>query len=242
MLAIFGKSVAQAPEQLSAACGDHGEGGNGGGSPDLVSSFRESYPEAVVFQAGEAAIAYSHERQALLKPRTFAVADDIFCVFEGILENLTSLKQQYGLSKVANEVLIVIEAYRNLRDRAPYPTDHMIREWKGHFAFVLFDNTTQRVLVSADCQGKVSLFWGVTSEGSLVFSDDFDVLKNGCFKSSSPFPPGCFFSSEQGLQSFDHPLNEVKASPRGKGKDGVKFEVDRPEQPVGDGPGWASAF
>ncbi|XLR23516.1 hypothetical protein S83_051416, partial [Arachis hypogaea] len=51
----------------------------------------------------------------------FAVVDDIFCLFQGHLENFPHLKQQYGLNKMANEVIIVIEAYRTLRNRGPYP-------------------------------------------------------------------------------------------------------------------------
>ncbi|KAL1548572.1 stem-specific protein TSJT1 [Salvia divinorum] len=35
--------------------------------------------------------------------RSFAVKDEIFCLFEGALDNLGSLKQQYGL---ANEVVL----------------------------------------------------------------------------------------------------------------------------------------
>ncbi|KAK1316955.1 Stem-specific protein TSJT1 [Acorus calamus] len=42
----------------------------------------------------------------------------MFCLFQGHLDNVVSLKQQYGLNKTANEVIIVIEAYRTLRDRA----------------------------------------------------------------------------------------------------------------------------
>lgn len=42
--------------------------------------------------------------------RSFAVKDEIFCLFEGALDNLGSLKQQYGLGKSANEVVLVIEA------------------------------------------------------------------------------------------------------------------------------------
>ncbi|KAM2885507.1 hypothetical protein COP2_012667 [Malus domestica] len=53
--------------------------------------------------------------------RSFAVKDEIFCLFEGALDNLESLRQQYGLAKSANEVILVIEAYKALRGRAPYP-------------------------------------------------------------------------------------------------------------------------
>ena len=48
--------------------------------------------------------------------RLFGAVDDIFCMFQGTIENVAVLKQQYGLSKGANEVNIIIEAYRTLRD------------------------------------------------------------------------------------------------------------------------------
>jgi asparagine synthetase B (glutamine-hydrolysing) len=79
----------------------------------------------------------------------FAAKDDIFCMFEGVLENLGSLRQQYGLSKTANEVVLVIEAYKALRDRAPYPASFMLSHLNGSYAFVLFDKSTNSLLVAS---------------------------------------------------------------------------------------------
>lgn len=79
----------------------------------------------------------------------FAAKDDIFCMFEGVLENLGSLRQQYGLSKTANEVVLVIEAYKALRDRAPYPASFMLSHLTGSYAFVLFDKSTHSLLVAS---------------------------------------------------------------------------------------------
>lgn len=75
--------------------------------------------------------------------------DDIFCLFEGHIENIAQLKQQYGLNKMANEVSIVIEAYRTLRDRGPYPADQVVRGIQGKFAFILFDATSQSTFVAS---------------------------------------------------------------------------------------------
>lgn len=75
--------------------------------------------------------------------------DDIFCLFEGHIENIAQLKQQYGLNKTANEVSIVIEAYRTLRDRGPYPADQVVRGIQGKFAFILFDATSQSTFVAS---------------------------------------------------------------------------------------------
>ncbi|KAJ7550387.1 hypothetical protein O6H91_07G107800 [Diphasiastrum complanatum] len=251
MLGIFHKSLAHAPEELSAP---------GGASPDcrkkgveILRFFSHNNPQAISVQFDEdSAVAYTSKRQALLRPRTFAVVDDIFCVFVGVLDNLPSLRQQYGLSKNVDEVKQVIEIYRALRDRAPYPVDQVMGDLSGQFAFVLFDNHTRTILAAADCQGKVPFFWGITSDGSLCFSDDAQLLKAGCGKSFAPFPAGCFFSSKGGLSSFEHPLNEVKAVPRVDSQGhmcGSTFKVDRaaPKHSasfprVGSDATWPSAF
>jgi asparagine synthetase B (glutamine-hydrolysing) len=82
--------------------------------------------------------------------RSFAAKDEVFCLFEGVLDNLGRLSQQYGLStKGANEVLLVIEAYKTLRDRAPYPASFMLAQLTGSYAFVLFDKSTNSLLVAS---------------------------------------------------------------------------------------------
>nr|VDD45949.1 unnamed protein product [Brassica oleracea] len=81
--------------------------------------------------------------------RSFGAKDEIFCLFQGSLGNLGSLKQQYGLAKNANEVLLVIEAYKTLRDRAPYPANHVVSHLSGDFAFVVFDKSTSTLFVAS---------------------------------------------------------------------------------------------
>ena len=155
--------------------------------------------------------------------RSFAAKDEIFCLFEGVLDNLGRLSQQYGLSKGTNEVVLVIEAYKTLRDRAPYPASFMLSQLTGSYAFVLFDKSTNSLLVASVCylllgmvilvqdntisyflvlgnlfvlsisqdpEGKVPLFWGITADGCVAFSDDIDMLKGSCGKSLAPFPQG----------------------------------------------------
>jgi len=70
-------------------------------------------------------------------------------LFQGHIENVALLKQQYGLNKTANEVVIVIEAYRTLRDRGPYPADQVVRDIHGKFAFILYDSTSKAVFLAA---------------------------------------------------------------------------------------------
>lgn len=70
-------------------------------------------------------------------------------MFEGALDNLGSLRQQYGLGKSATEVILVIEAYRALRDRAPYSPSHMVGHLSGSFAFIVYDRSTSALFVAS---------------------------------------------------------------------------------------------
>lgn len=224
MLAIFSDAIARCPEALSSP------GSAMCSSSELAAKFQSKHPQlASVGFEGNSYMAYTHERQAFLTPRNFSAVDDIFCIFEGVLENLPVLRQRYGLSKSVNEALLVIEAYRALRDRAPYPPDQVVGDLSGHFAFVLFDNCTKKIFVATDVFGKVPLLWGITSDGMVAFSDDEELIKSTCGKSIAVFPQGCYFSSNEGLRSFEHPLQEVTAVPRidGQGQAyGSTFKVN----------------
>ena len=72
--------------------------------------------------------------------RLFCGFEDIYCLFLGSLNNLFSLNKQYGLSKGTNEAMFVIEAFRTLRDRGPYPADQVVKDLDGSFAFVVYDS------------------------------------------------------------------------------------------------------
>lgn len=74
--------------------------------------------------------------------------DGIYCIFLGCLNNLSSLIKQYGLSKGSDEAMFVIEAYRTLRDRGPYPVDQVLKDLDGSFGFVVFDNKTKTVFTA----------------------------------------------------------------------------------------------
>lgn len=78
----------------------------------------------------------------------FCGIDEIYCIFLGSLNNLSSLIRQYGLSKGTNEAMFVIEAYRTLRDRGPYPADQVLKELDGSFGFVVYDNKARTVFAA----------------------------------------------------------------------------------------------
>lgn len=74
--------------------------------------------------------------------------DEIYCIFLGSLNNLCSLIKQYGLSKGTNEAMFVMEAYRTLRDRGPYPADQVLKDFDGSFGFVIYDNKAKVVFAA----------------------------------------------------------------------------------------------
>ncbi|KDP40238.1 hypothetical protein JCGZ_02236 [Jatropha curcas] len=243
MLAVFDKSVAKCPDALRSP---HSGPASALKDGFLANHFGSVYPGSVTVNLGSAGVlAYSLEKQRPLLPRLFAVVDDIFCLFQGNIENVAVLKQQYGLSKTANEVIIVIEAYRTLRDRGPYPADQVVKDIEGKFAFILYDSTSKATFIAADADGSVPFFWGTDCEGHLVLSDDVQILKQGCGKSFAPFPKGCFFTTSGGLRSFEHPLNELKPIPRVDSSGqvcGANFMVDEGVKKGGGMPRVGSAY
>ncbi|KAA3485469.1 stem-specific protein TSJT1 [Gossypium australe] len=213
MLGVFSGAIVSPPDELVAA-------GCRTPSPKitadaLVKRFIEANPSTVSMQIGDhVQFAYSHRNESALLPRSFAVKDEIFCMFEGALDNLGSLKQQYGLGKSATEVVLVIEAYKALRDRAPYPPSHMVAHLNGYFSFIVFDNSTSTLFVASDQVGKVPLYWGITADGHVAFADNVELLKGACGKSLASFPQGCFFSTAVGeLMSYENPKNKITAVP-----------------------------
>ncbi|POO02253.1 Nucleophile aminohydrolase, N-terminal [Trema orientale] len=229
MLGVFSSSIVSPPDELVAA-------GSRTPSPKitsaaLVNRFLETNASAVSVQVGEQAqLAYTHHNESALQPRSFAVKDEIFCLFEGALDNLGSLRQQYGLAKSANEVILVIEAYKALRDRAPYPPNHVVGHLSGSFAFIVFDKSTSTLFVASDQFGKVPLYWGITADGYVAFADNAELLKGACGKSLASFPQGCFFSTTVGgLRSFENPKNKITAVPATDEEIwGAKYKVEGP--------------
>ncbi|KAK2411856.1 stem-specific protein TSJT1 [Trifolium repens] len=213
MLGIFSSSVVSPPDELVAA-------GSRTPSPKtaaatLLKRFTNSNPSTVSVEIGDQVrFAYTHQNESSLQPRMFGVKDEIFCMFEGALDNLGRLRQQYGLAKSANEVVLVIEAYKALRDRAPYPPNHVVGHLSGSFAFILFDKSTSNLFVASDQFGKVPLFWGITADGYVAFADDAELLKGACGKSLASFPQGCFYSTAVGgLMCYENPKNKITAVP-----------------------------
>ncbi|CAA6663506.1 unnamed protein product [Spirodela intermedia] len=203
MLGVFSGGLVAPPEELVVA-------GSRTPSPktrasELVATFLEASAPAISINLGGdgSHLAYSHHNESPFSPRSFAVKENIFCVFEGVLDNLGSLKQHYGLSKSANEVLL-----------GPLPPSQMVGHLRGSFAFIIFDASTSSLFVASDPHGKVPLYWGITADGFLSFANDVNLLKGACGKSLASFPQGCFYSTSLGgLKSYEYPKNKITAIP-----------------------------
>ncbi|KAL1221966.1 Stem-specific protein TSJT1 [Cardamine amara subsp. amara] len=230
MLAIFQKAFAHPPEELNSPASNFT-----GKKPKLpgetLSDFLSQHPDtAFSMNFGDSAVLAYVRSQNSHRQRVFCGIDGIYCVFLGTLNNLWDLNKQYGLSgKTSNEAMFVIEAYRTLRDRGPYPADQVLRGLDGSFAFVVYDTQSSSVFAALGSDGAESLYWGIAADGSVVMSDDLKIIKQGCAKSFAPFPPGCMFHSETGLMSFEHPKNKMMAMPRIDSEGvlcGANFKVD----------------
>ncbi|XVF25817.1 hypothetical protein REPUB_Repub13aG0246300 [Reevesia pubescens] len=211
MLAVFEKAIGNPPQEL----GLPSDGLDLEGKKtweEILETCRLQQPQSTLYHLSNGNfMTLSHEVESPLHPRSMVVIDDIFCIFIGTLGNISELRRHYGLSRSATEAMFVVEAYKVLRDRAPYPPDQVIKDLEGKFAFILFDAKSGNLFVARDREGNVELKWGMAGDGSLVLSNDPNTIKEACGKSCAPFPPGCIFMNRNGLISFDHPLHKVKA-------------------------------
>ncbi|GAB2301171.1 hypothetical protein Dimus_035204 [Dionaea muscipula] len=244
MLAIFKKGLVDPPTELNspdaAAASSHRKKQSKFSEEEIIKDFQLYYhqpnnpsPLSISF-ADSAYLAYlpsqAQHHSLQLHQRLFCGMDEMYCIFLGSLNNLSSLLKQYRLAKNTNEAMFMLEAYRTLRDRGPYPADQVLRDLDGSFGFVIYDDRNPgSAFVALGSNQRVQLFWGIAADGSTVISDSLDVVKTSCAKSFAPFPAGCMLHSETGLKSFEHPEKKMKAMPRIDSEGvmcGANFKVD----------------
>lgn len=215
MLAIFKDNLVNPPEELNSPASLNSST-NSKHPNEILQHFISSNPSNAFSMSfgNDALLGYSPSNKPSIHPGLFCGLDNIYCAFLGSLNNLSKLTRQYGLSKGTNEALFIIEAYRTLRDRGPYPADQVLKELEGSFGFVIFDNKSGTVFAASGTNGKICLFWGIAADGSVVISDSLELVKASCSKSFAPFPSGCMFHSGHGLMSYEHPNRKLKAMPR----------------------------
>ncbi|PIA41262.1 hypothetical protein AQUCO_02300195v1 [Aquilegia coerulea] len=209
MLAVFENSIGKPPEELRLPSTYSQTSKT---REEIARKFQSSWPESTFYNFSNGnCMALSHENETPLHPRSIVVMDDVFSIFIGNLENICDLRRHYGLCRLTTEAMLVIEMYKVLRDRAPYPSDQVIKDFVGKFAFILFDAKYGTLFAARDRDGSVHFQLGMSADGSLVCSDDPNIISEACGRSSAVFPPGCFFKNGNGLVSFDHPFNKVRA-------------------------------
>ncbi|PSR98574.1 Stem-specific protein [Actinidia chinensis var. chinensis] len=239
MLAIFQKGLADPPKELNSPAPM--QEANPLKKPklpqeilkDFLSFHNHNHNSFSIGFANNALLAFAPSDRSShsihQSRRLFCGADGIYCMFLGSLSNLCALNKQYGLSKGPNEAMFVIEAYRTLRDRGPYPAHQVLKELEGSFGFVVYDTKAASVFVALGADEVVKLFWGIGADGSVVIADNLEVIKASCAKSFAPFPTGCMYYNEKGLMSYEHPMNKMKAMPRIDSEGtmcGATFKVD----------------
>ncbi|KAK6917537.1 protein of unknown function DUF3700 [Dillenia turbinata] len=253
MLAVFDKFTGKPPEELGLPSMGSQRGKT---RQEIMEMFKSSRPDSVVYHLSNGNfMAFSHEDENPIHPRSTVVMGDVFCIFIGSLENISDLRRHYGLSRQATEAMVVVEAYKVLRDRAPYPPDQVVKDLEGKFAFLLFDAKSTTLFaarvtsITLDRDGGMKLMWGMAGDGSLVCSDDQKIMSESCGNCSAPFPQGCIFMNSCGMISFDHPLHKVGAIAREDDNgniSSVTFQVDLytrlPSIPrTGSAANWADA-
>ncbi|XP_004505042.1 stem-specific protein TSJT1-like isoform X1 [Cicer arietinum] len=215
MLGIFKQKLVNPPQELNSPASL--ESSKNSKVPDeILHDFISCNPSNAfsINFGNDGILAYSPSNNTSKHQGLFCGLDNIYCAFMGSLDNLSMLIKQYGLSKGTNEANFIIEAYRTLRDRGPYPVDQVLKELDGSFGFVIYDNKDGTVFFASDCNGKIGLFWGIAADGSVVISEKLELIKASCAKSFAPFPTGCLFHSEHGLMSYEHPMKKLKPIPR----------------------------
>ncbi|XP_028775573.1 stem-specific protein TSJT1 [Neltuma alba] len=227
MLAVFEKATGKPPVEL----GLPSMGSENSKTPhEILEIFLSMRSDFALYNLPHGNfMALSHKEENPMHPRSIVVMDDTFCIFVGTLANVADLRHYYGLPRQATEAMVVVEAYKVLRDRAPYPPDQVVKDLDGKFAFIIFDAKTNTLFAARDREGSVEFQWGMAKDGSLVCSDDPNITRQGCGKSSSPFPPGCIFMNGIGLTSFDHPLHKIRAIAHEDDKGNISsvyFQVD----------------
>ncbi|KAH7438186.1 hypothetical protein KP509_04G004200 [Ceratopteris richardii] len=160
MLAIFGSTVANAPQELSSPCSSKTLRESRKSGNEILEIFMKEMPDAVQITLSDVTgLAYTHAKQSLLAPRSFAMTDGVFCLFQGALKNLTALRQVYGLPKNVNEVMFLIQAYKTLRDRG---LSQLIGSWRllvGVFSLFYSTQSTSLFLLLRTVR-EVSLYIG----------------------------------------------------------------------------------
>lgn len=106
----------------------------------------------------------------------------------------TVLHNKY-VPKTKSDCEVIIHLYKEFGDECSKMLD-------GIFSFVLYDKVHQKVLISRDPIGVIPLYYGYTSNNSLMVSSEMKVLVEDCGAQVKEFMPGThmMFNIENGIK------------------------------------------
>lgn len=116
VLAIFGKATGNPLEELGIHLKVVVDSYSGF---ELVETFWSWWPDSTSYSLSNGNfMSLSHQDESPLYPRSVVVMDDVYCIFVGMLENTSELCRHYELSRQVTEAMVMVGAYKVLRDRA----------------------------------------------------------------------------------------------------------------------------
>ncbi|KAM7280190.1 hypothetical protein ACFE04_007324 [Oxalis oulophora] len=91
------------------------------------------------------------------------------------------------------------------------PSRQEIRGLDGNFGFVIYDSVARNLFAAfGKNEGEKLMYWGLTADGSMVISDNLDIIKGSCAKSFAPFPN---VSGKQGTKNCGNKSNNHEDQP-----------------------------
>lgn len=99
----------------------------------------------------------------------------------------------------ADEAQWLLEYYHSYKDYCTRDVTEgvlaALAKVEGVYAFVLYDEELQRVIVARDRTGAAPMYWGSTKDNRFMLGCALKDLE-ACSPSATPFPAGCLYASE----------------------------------------------
>lgn len=134
----------------------------------------------------------AHERLSIVDPESgrqplFAPDGAQVLAVNGEIYNHRDIRARYGASyafRTGSDCEVILALYR---DRGVA----LLEELSGIFAFALYDEARDAVLLARDPVGVIPLYVGRDADGTLYAASELKALEGQC-EAYEPFPPGCY--------------------------------------------------
>ncbi|KAL9660525.1 hypothetical protein QQ045_025340 [Rhodiola kirilowii] len=143
---------------------------------------------------------------------------------------LLPLWHKYTLNPLHDEVDIIIQAFKILRETGIQTPENVISDLIGDFSFIVYDSSSKLLILASvsahqldhvlsrfnfsvysyysNCalasvqatSGFFPMFWGIDSESSLILSDDPDIVEKANLSMLQRFPSDHVYISRGGLE------------------------------------------